>query len=295
MRMTNILLIVLLASGSAAAGEPVSLVQNEYAFARDVAARGIRDGFLDYLDKQSVTFAPKPVNAFDFYTQSKPNSTQLKWYPAYAVVSADGKFGVDTGPWTADWVQDGKPQKASGEWLTVWAKDKSGDWRALFDGGVSHGLSETPEKALPEDAPPMQLPAPAGPAPTADGVRNDVDKRDRLFSEDAAGSLKAAYENAAADGIHLLLDNSQPLVGRDTVLAAFAKAETKPAGLKWVSLGGGIATSGDLAYVYGMTYKSDDAKLESPQGVYMHVWLRGKDGVWKLLISEEQPLLQPKS
>lgn len=294
MRMPNILLIGLLASGSAAA-EPVSLVQNEYAFASDVAAHGIRDGFLDYLDKQSITFAPKPVNAFDFYTQRKPNSTQLKWYPVYAVVSADGQFGVDTGPWTADWIQDAKPQKASGEWLTVWAKDKTGNWRAIFDGGVSHDLPETPEKPLVEDAPPLQLPAPVGPAPTPDGVRNELEKRDKLFSEDAAGGLKAAYENAAADDIHLLLDNSQPLVGRETVLAAFAKAEAKPAGLQWVSLGGGVATSGDLAYVYGMTYKNDDSKLENPQGVYMHVWRRDKDGAWKLLISEEQPLLQPKS
>src|SRR5215469_3392273 len=255
MRKPTVFLLALSVPAAGIAASP-SLVQNEYVFARDVAAHGIRDGFLMHLDKQSITFAPKPVNAYDFYTRSKPNSTKLQWYPAYAVVSSDGSFGVDTGPWTADWTQDGKPRTAAGEWLTVWERDSSGAWLAQFDGGASHGASDTPEKALAEETPATLLPVPAGPPLGVDQGRTEVVQRDKAFSDDAAKSLKTAYENAATDDIRLLLDNTQPLVGREPVLKSLPGASAE---LQWVAMGGSVAHSGDLAYLYGMTYKSDDA------------------------------------
>jgi ketosteroid isomerase-like protein len=274
---------------AASAADPASLVQNKYAFARDVAAHGVRDGFLMYLDKQSVTFAPQPVNAYDFYTQRKPGSSKLSWYPAFALVSASGDFGVDTGPWTADWTQDGKAQSAHGEWLSVWARDKSGAWRALFDGGVSHPAPTAPAQALDEIAPVTQLPASKDPAPSTDEAQSEVERQETLFSNDAVNGLKTAYSSVAAEDIRLLLEGAYPLVGREPVLKIMP---TTPAGFQWVAQGGSIAKSGDLGYVYGMTYKSMDEKHETPQGVYMHVWRRDADG-WKLILAEEVPLVQP--
>ena len=60
-------------------------------------------------------------------------------------------------------------------------------------------------------------------------------------------------------------------------------------GLVWDPMGGSAAKSGDLGYVYGETYKLEDAKRTTPVGVYMHVWRREAEG-WKLLIALEQPL-----
>lgn len=289
--MRNSALFVILASlaFSASAADPANLVQNEYAFARAVADHGVRDGFLMYLDRQSITFAPQPVNAYDLYTQRKPGSAKLSWYPAFALVSADGDFGVDTGPWTAEWMQDGKPQSSHGEWLTVWARDGSGAWRALFDGGVSHPAPESPTKALPEDAAVTQLPASTGAAPTADEAKNDLMRREAAFSSAGLHGLRDAYASIAADDVRFLPENSYPLLGRDQVLKAISAA---PADLVWAPLGGSVAKSGDLGYIYGMTYKPADGKHQLPQGVYMHVWRRDA-GDWKLIIAEEVPLAQP--
>lgn len=281
------ILSLLLVSGAYAAAD-VSLVQNEYAFARDVAKRGVRDGFLLHLDKQSITFAPVPVNAYDFYTQRKPGSSKLSWYPVFALVSGDGSFGVDTGPWTADYIQDGKPQQAHGEWLTVWSRDASGAWRALFDAGIGHPKPDSPVTGLSENAAVAQLRVAPGPAPAVEDVHDQLARAEAAFSNDATQGLRSAYENAATGEIHLLLDNSQPLVGRDAVLKVIPPA---PAGLQWAPMGSSVAKSGDLGYVYGMTYKSADSKRATPQGVYMHVWRHDPDG-WKLLIAEESPLPQ---
>ena len=289
MQKPSVLIACLLLSGAVFAAAPLTLLQNEYAFARDVSARGIRDGFLLHLDKSAITFAPQPVKAYELYSQRKPGNTKLSWYPAFALVSAAGDFGVDTGPWRADYTEDGKDKSANGEWLTVWTRDKSGAWRALFDGGVGHAPPEIPAQALSEDGAVPRLPALAGPAPTGDTVQKELQRQEALFSDGAVRQLKAAYATAAADDIHLLLENSQPLVRREQVLKG---TPAVPAGLVWVPLGGSVAQSGDLGYVYGMTYKPADEKRKAPQGVYVHVWRRDSDG-WKLLLAEESPLPQP--
>jgi len=116
-----------------------------------VAKTNIRDGFLKYLDKQSITFAPQPVNAFDRYTQGKVNGTKLLWYPSYALVSATGDFGVDTGPWTAHWDEGGKQQTAYGEWLSIWARDSTGTWKALFAAGIDPPAEDKAKPLAGED------------------------------------------------------------------------------------------------------------------------------------------------
>jgi len=280
-------LVVLLASLMlAAASAPVSLVQNEYNFAATVARKGINEGFLMYLDKQAIGFAPGPVKSYEGYSKRKPSNSKLDWYPAYALVASSGDFGVDTGPWTATWVKDGKTQQAHGEWLTIWARDKDGKWKALFDSGTGHEPGST-EKALKRHATVAQLPVASGPVPAVDDVHDQLVRAETMFSNEASDkSLRSAYLTSGADELRLLLDKSQPILGRDL---ATRVAPDMPSGLDWVPMGGSAARSGDLGYIYGETYKLSDTKHVTPQGVYMHVWRRGADG-WKLLIALDTPI-----
>ena len=282
----SMLMIALLLPAAALASKPVSLVQNEYDFAADTAKLGVHDGFLLYLDKQSVTFAPKPVNAYDYYAGQKPGSTVLKWYPAYALVAASGDYGVDTGPWVAEWSKDGKPQQAYGEWLTIWSKDADGKWKALYDGGIGHPKPDTPTKTLAHDSKVPQMPAVTAAVPAEDDVHDQLIRAETVFSNDAAKSLRSAYDGGGSDDIRLLLEDGQPMLGKelaDKVVPAVSS------GLVWVPLGGSAARSGDLGYIYGMTYKTADTAHVAPQGTYMHVWRKSVDG-WKLIIAMESPL-----
>jgi len=265
---------------------PVSLVQNEYDFAAEVAKHGIRDGFLKYLDKQSITFGPQPINAFDRYSQGKASKTQLLWYPSYALVSASGDFGVDTGPWTAHWEEEGKQQTAYGEWLSIWAKDSTGTWKALFDAGTGHD-AEDKAKPLAPHSKVAQLPAVSGPVASVDDLHDAMMRADTVFSNDAINKgLRAAYENSGTDDIRVLMLGGQPLLGKAEMAKVVPDALSD---LQWFPMGGSVAKSGDLGYLYGMTYKTGDTAHLTPQGTYMHVWRKGVDG-WKLLIAEELPL-----
>jgi ketosteroid isomerase-like protein len=272
----------------AAASAPVSLVQNEYDFAAAVAKQGVRDGFLQFLDKQAIGFSPTPANAYDDYTKSKPGgSGKLTWYPAYAVLASSGDFGVDTGPWAYEGVgKDGKTQRAYGDWLTVWHRGKDGQWKALFDGGIDHAAASD-EKALAHDAQVPEMKPAGGPVLTADAVQDQLVQADSAFSNEASDhSLREAYRTSGSTALRLMLDKSLPVLGRDLAVKV---APDVSSGLIWEPMGGSAAKSGDLGYVYGETYRLSDAKKATPVGVYMHVWRREADG-WKLLIAEDTPL-----
>jgi len=285
-------LILVLASSLllAAAAKPVSLVQNEYDFAAAVAEKGVRDGFLQYLDKQAIGFSPTPANAYDRYSKSTPGATgKLLWYPAYALLASSGDFGVDTGPWVYEAggdTKDGKPRKAYGEWLTIWHRDKTGQWKALFDSGIGHDSAGT-EKALEPGAQVAQMKVAGGPAPSEDAVHDQLAQAERVFSNEASNhSLRQAYQNSGSPDLRLLLEKSQPVLGRELAVKV---APDVPSGLVWGPIGGSSAKSGDLGYIYGETYRLADTKLTTPVGVYMHVWRREADG-WKLLIALDTPL-----
>jgi ketosteroid isomerase-like protein len=272
--------------GLTAAAAPVSLIQNEYNFAKAVADHGVRDGFLMYLDKQAITLAPQPANAFDIYTKRKPSDTKLSWYPSFAILSASSDFGVDTGPWTASWIEGGKQQKAYGDWLTVWHRNKDGHWLVLFDGGVDHDAPAKPPIALVKDAKITQLTSP-GQVVDMDKVRWTLERAEQLFSDtEIESSPRAAYAGQADAAIHLLEEGHQPVTGLPAVMQTMS---VQPGGWQWVPSGGSVAPSADLGYIYGLIYTAKDDDHKTPLGSYMHVWKRDQ-GNWKLLIDEELPV-----
>ena len=272
-----------------AAAAPVSLVQNEYDFAAAVAQHGVRDGFLQYLDKQAIGFSPTPAKAYDAYSKAKPSGAgaKLLWYPSYALLASSGDFGVDTGPWTYEAVgKDGGKVQAYGDWLTVWHRDQDGQWKALFDGGIGHDSANT-EKALAHDVQVDQMQPAMGPVPAMAKVHEQLMQSERAFTKMAADqSLRQAFQDSGSSDLRLLWEKSQPILGRDKAVQV---APAVASDMTWDPMGSGAASSGDLGYVYGETFRLADSKHLKPIGVYMHVWRR-EAGSWKLLIAEDVPL-----
>lgn len=276
---------LLLVSFAASATSP-TLIQNEYEFAKAAAGHGVRAAFLMYLDKQAITLVPLPANAYQVYIDRKPSSTKLVWYPSFALLSSSGDFGVDSGPWTATWTENGKPRDAHGQWLTVWHRSKDGKWRILFDGGVDHAKPAKRVTALARGAKVTQLPV-SGPAPDMEALHDSLERAEAMFSETAGkSSRRASYEALGDPEIRLLEEGNEPVVGLQTVMKVMS---ARPGGWQWSPSGGAVSNAGDLAYMYGVIYGVNDAALKQPLGSYMHVWRRAGDG-WKLLIDLELPV-----
>jgi ketosteroid isomerase-like protein len=286
--MRKLALVLIASSLLGAASAPVSLVQNEYDFAAAVAQKGVRDGFLQYLDEQAITLNPKPVNDYQAHESAKPSSAKLSWYPVWALVSASGDFGVDTGPWTYEALgKDGKPEQDHGDWLTVWTRNKDGQWKALFDAGIDHAAPSTPVKGLAHDATVAQLKVMGSPAAATAELQDQLLRAEEVFSNNVVDKgLRAAYQETGTDDLRLMEEDHDPVLGKPAVMKAVS---SQPTSLIWAPSGGSVAHSGDLGYLYGMTYTvADEYKRQKPLGSFMHVWQRTDDG-WKLLIALDAP------
>jgi ketosteroid isomerase-like protein len=241
-----------------------------------------------YLDKQAITLSPRPVNDYEVHEKDKPSAAKLGWYPVWARLAASGDFGVDTGPWTYQALgKDGKPETAYGDWFTVWARDKDGQWKVLFDAGIDHAAPVEPVKALDHHADVPRLKSQEGPLPATAELQDGLARAEEVCSDDAMDhGLSAAYQEMGAEDLRLLQEDHEPVVGRSAVTKVVA---SQSGSLVWIPMGGSVAHSGDLGYLYGMTYaEADRDKRQKPLGSFMHVWQCGTDG-WKLLIAVDTP------
>jgi ketosteroid isomerase-like protein len=279
--------LVVTASLALAQGAPApdaqKLVDNERAFAADVAAHGVREGFLRWLAPTGIVFGPGPVNAIKFYKAQKPKPTRLTWYANKAVMSASGDMGWTTGPW--DWRSDSTKTKAeaTGDFVTVWRRQGDGSWKAAFDGGVSRTVMPTEA----EPALSVLPPGPRGGGPLARRrslYQTDTDYATLVGQE----GVSAAIAKYAADDCIVLRDDMPRLtnasVARDSLLREGA--------FVGMSLGQFIADAGDLGYTFGSRVRSSAAGPDS--SYYLHIWQRGRARPWELALEYVQPVPRRK-
>lgn len=266
------------------------LVQNEYAFVQAVADHGVKDGFLAYLDPEAIGFSPTPKKSYADYQARKPSAVKLTWYPSDALLAASGDFGFTTGPWTFVYDHNGSPQTAQGDFVTLWHRVKDGRWLALLDAGIDHDSPASDPVAMPRDAATPQLPRGTSSADRK-RVRAELLQADGSFTESAAtDGLRAAYGRFGADSLRLLQENEQPAVGKAAALAASPEDKAL---LQWIPQDAAVASSGDLGYTYGVSYKTGDSARSFPQASYLHIWRRDGGGL-KLVLALESPIPPPK-
>ena len=76
------------------------------------------------------------AQAFRRLTRRDPGT--MSWKPETARVSGDGRMGWTAGSWV--FVGRGSTPKTTGNYLTVWAKDRRGVWTVQADMGTSDPL-----------------------------------------------------------------------------------------------------------------------------------------------------------
>jgi len=263
-----------------------TLVQAEYAFARAVKQHGLRDGFLTFMDPQAIAFTPRPMSAQAFYSSRDPGPSSLVWHPVMARVAASGDFGFTSGPWQVDYTdQFGKAAIMHGDYATLWHRTRDGKWRWLLDAGVAHPMPSPPAKALPDSATlkPYRLRGTSRGSTSGDTLASLDVKYSKLAAD---AGMRAAFQQLGAPDMRLLQFNSAPLKGRAAIVKQTPMLKAR---LKWISSGSGSASSGDLAYTYGMAYPLNKKMGTSPESVYLHIWQHTRHG-WRLLLDLENAL-----
>jgi ketosteroid isomerase-like protein len=234
------------------------------------AARGMVQGFLPTMsDGAALLYPGAPllrgsarIRTFLETADSIPKQT---WAPAFADVSADGRFG-----YTYGWTQ-AAAEGTRGKYLACWQKAGS-SWRL-----VAYASTRT-------------VPVADSVAPRSSGgelgaqVRGRADPHELIQADSAFAALsvtsgaKTAFLAFAAEDAISFGGGAQMTQGRQAIGAGF---DGFPAGavLEWWPVAAEIAPSGDLGCTVG------EAKITSLNhySKYLTIWRRQPDGSWKFV------------
>jgi ketosteroid isomerase-like protein len=275
--------------GSASAHEPDaeevalgSLVDAELAFARASANDGVRAAFVANFAPDGIALQPAPVRIAEAWRDAERDTharrLRLVWTPAQAGVAHSHDFGYTTGPYSVTRAGDAKATR-HGVFFSVWQRNAKGQWKVLLDAGTS--VPSPGDFAALGAAPRPVAAMPA--ARRRDGIVQSA--RARLLADEASafgasagGLTPTTYAKLLRDDVRLHRNGSSPLATRAKVAREIALHVRR---VVWMPEDARIARSNDMAVTYGR-YRETDRDDTVRDGYYAHLWMRDRDGAWRL-------------
>jgi hypothetical protein len=244
------------------------LTDAEKAFASYTSSHTIRDGFLKYMDSNGIVFRQgNPVNALDAYQKQKAGPAMLNWEPVFAIVSSSGDFGVTTGPYTLYPKPPQDTPVAYGSFSSVWIMNKQGEWKNLVDLGTSYRKPAADKKILQEI-----ILAPRTLMTTISF--DEVLTLDKKLNQDLKEKNGATVATQLSADSWLNLEGETPVTGVQLISNVLMHI---PDTVLFHSESGKIASSGDLAYVYGTVTNGN--KKEN----YLRIWAN-RNKRWQVIL-----------
>ncbi|WP_113654307.1 nuclear transport factor 2 family protein [Pedobacter namyangjuensis] len=276
--MKKILFTVLIASVGVGAyaqkadGSTKSLLAAEKAFATSAVKDGTKEAFAKFAAPDALAFRPNPVNARKYY-ESQPDMKNIDWSADFARVSRSGDLGFTSGTFVVD-----DTNKAYGHYLTVWRKNKNGNWEFILDLGAD---TNKPLKKLatsfvePKDHYAPKL-ATEKDLKVSREIINTTEKTLNTTLKSYGPSAFAGFLNKDA---RLLFPGTEAIVGKENI-TAFNNRMIDKINLKTTAFD--KALGADFAYTYGLAtidYKTDLRETFH----YIFVWERQADGNWNIM------------
>ncbi len=240
------------------------LIESEIAFSDLCQQVGIKQSFLTYLTDDAIVFRPEPVKAKDVYTKRKENGALLKWKPIWAEISAAGDLGYTTGPWEfqLDTI------KGWGEFVSVWQKQKDGNYKVLIDIGIDH-------EKINYDS--ITLTLPKDDLIKKELVVINVNDAEILAQLDSSSkSIESLYDNE----VRIFRNGKLPTIGKENASDVFKEVNNSD----YLMFASKVAQSGDLGYTYGVgKIKAVNSEDKPKQFSYLRIWKKKVKG-WKIVL-----------
>ena len=117
------------------------LIDMENLFCKTFASEGSK-GWASFFEEEGAMVGKNgdPVRGNEAIQLAMSGSdTQvgfsLVWESMKADVSEDGKLGYTFGKYLRKWTEDGENKEETGKYMTVWKKNKAGQWKISVDIG----------------------------------------------------------------------------------------------------------------------------------------------------------------
>jgi ketosteroid isomerase-like protein len=247
--------------------------------------KGWRAAFLEYFAEDSIALTPDPVPARD-RVRSRPvrpfSEEELTWEPKAGDVADSNDIGWLTGPSAFIDHTAAQPAPSHGNYLSIWKKQKDGEWRVYIDIGT----------AVPSAVPFPTWFTHVTAVPRFKG-RGDASGAASLLNADreANAALQAAdgpkqYLSRIVEHARLHRAGTTPAVsiGSDEIARWFA---SNPGTMAATTTAGEAAASGELGYAYG---KYDTSGAAPQHGAYARIWSRDGNGRWRIAADVTAPV-----
>lgn len=118
--------------------EKLEMMEADRSFSRMSEEKGMKHAFLEYIDSNGVLLRPDhlPIvgaDAIDYLIQQNDTGYTLKWEPKNGAVSKSGELGYTYGIYALQPTQ--KDTIIYGTYVSIWKKEKNGDWKYVLDSG----------------------------------------------------------------------------------------------------------------------------------------------------------------
>jgi ketosteroid isomerase-like protein len=261
-----------------------SLVAAERAFSALSVREGIKTSFLTYLAGDAIVFRPTATNGPKAVEAQQSSNMTLIWEPEYAEVSAAGDLGFTTGPWELRRLDPNRPFAGWGHFISVWKKQKSGQWRVVVDIGTEH---DQPVHSVGS----VDFTAGSTPARHGSSGKSPVSLtgEDRTLAKlMKATGISASYGAMGAPDMRFHRDQLMPIAGVDSVKLVIGRM---PGYFDYRPEGQRVAASGDLGCTWGVAQQHPPGgATRADSCVYVHIWRRNAASAWKLALEVLNPL-----
>jgi len=244
------------------------LVSTERQFAKTALDKGTKSAFLEFMSSDALVFNPDKALAKPLWTARPESPAALIWAPTFGDISSNGILGYTTGNW--EYRAKGRDDEpgAFGNFVTVWVRQPSGQYRWVVDIGISH---PKPEKYAEDFTA----------AKPGSGNPNNVsaaDSANRFFEMAAKQGIQKAYAAFADSDVRFFREDEFPASGRSSLIDRVKKYKGTFAFPKRSM----FFETADLAYVNNSyTVTNESGVVES--GNFLQVW-KFIDGKWKIVL-----------
>jgi ketosteroid isomerase-like protein len=245
------------------------LVDTERSFAKAAVDKNTRDAFLEFMSSDAVVFVPERTLAKPYWTGRTVSASALIWAPNFADISANGILGYTTGNW--EYRAKGRDDQPSafGDFVTVWLRQPSGQYRWVVDIGIGH---DKPEKYSEEFTAPSE---------TSSGNPRSLsaaDSANRFFEAVYKQGIQKAYSGFADENVRFFRENELPGIGKGRLISRVKKDKgtfTIPKRMVFFE-------SDDIAYVTNK-YSFAPEKGDPATGNFLQIW-KFTGGQWKIVL-----------
>ena len=114
-----------------------NLIEKDKEFSEYSIHHGLRNAFFEYADSAAVLLKPEMMplkgtrSIYNYYNRVNDRDLKLSWVPLDATIARSRDLGYTYGIWELS-----SPDSIMrGTYVTIWKKDKNGEWKYVLDSG----------------------------------------------------------------------------------------------------------------------------------------------------------------